>query len=186
MTFKKHSELSGLHSFLTPSKPAWSNYNDDKLIQAWHTSRAAQRGSDLHALAHDLIRLGEKLPRTERTLNMYVNDAIGHRMTPEQILYYSPNCFGTTDAISFRKNVLRISDLKTGVTPVSPVQLQVYAAIFCLEYHTKPTEVDIHLRIYQNDEVKMFDSDPVEIIRIMDKIVTFDRRINEMRLEAME
>lgn len=186
MIFKKHSELSGLHSFLSPSKPAWNNYSEDKLIQAWHNSQAAQRGTELHELAHTLIRLGEKLPRTQRTLNMYVNDAIGHRMTPEQILYYSVNCFGTADAISFRKEVLRISDLKTGVTPVSPVQLQVYAAIFCLEYQIKPTEIEIHLRVYQNDEVKMFDSDPVEITRIMDRIVVFDRRINEMRLEAME
>jgi hypothetical protein len=77
---------------------------------------AARRGTELHDLAHQLIRLGVKLPKTPTTLNLYVNDALGYRMTPEQVLYFSENCFGTADAISFRRNKLRIHDLKTGIT----------------------------------------------------------------------
>ena len=184
MRFNKHSDLVGLHAFLSASKYHWVNYDDEKLARVYTTAMAAQRGTELHALAHDLIRLGVKLPRTTKTLNMYVNDALGFRMTPEQVLFYSPNCFGTADAISFRRNVLRISDLKTGVTPSSEHQLEVYAALFCLEYGFKPFEIEIELRIYQNDEVRIYEADPDLITHIMDKIVTFDKRINELRAEV--
>src|SRR5690349_5801605 len=117
MIFYRHSELEGRHAFLSPSKPAWMNYDLDKLDKTYTTSQAARRGDELHALAHDLIRLGVKLPGKRTTLNLYVNDAIGYRMTPEVALKYSENAFGRADAISFRKNKLRIHDLKTGVNP---------------------------------------------------------------------
>jgi hypothetical protein len=146
---------------------------------------AAVRGTEMHDLAHQLIRLGVKLPGNGKTLSMYVNDALGYRMTPEQILYYSDNSFGTADAVSFRRNKLRIHDLKTGVTPTSEHQLEVYAALFCLEYRFKPVDIEIELRLYQNNEVQIFIGDPDLITHIMDKIVTFDKRINAMRLEAL-
>jgi hypothetical protein len=116
---------------------------------------------------------------------MYVNDALGYRMASEQVLYYSENCFGTPDAISFRRNQLRIHDLKTGVTPTSERQLEVYAALFCLEYKYKPFDIAIELRIYQNDEVRVYEADPDDITHIMDRIVTFDKRISDIRMEAM-
>ena len=50
------------------------------------------------------------------------------KMTPEQILYYSDNCFGTADAILFRNNFLRIHDLKTGKIPAHMEQLEIYAS----------------------------------------------------------
>jgi len=105
-------------------------------------------------------------------------------MKTEQILYYSDNCFGTADAIAFRKNFLRIHDLKTGLTPVSERQLEVYAALFCLEYRVKPFEIEIELRIYQNDEIQIYEVDPDVITHIMDRIVTFDKRIEAIRMEA--
>jgi hypothetical protein len=114
---------------------------------------------------------------------MYVNDALGYKMKPEQVLYYSENCFGTPDAISFRKNTLRIHDLKTGVTLTSEKQLEVYAALFCLEYKYKPFDITIELRIYQNDEVRIYDVDPTVITYIMDKIISFDKRIAAIRQE---
>jgi hypothetical protein len=116
---------------------------------------------------------------------MYVNDALGFRMQSEQILYYSPNCFGTADSISFRANLLRIHDLKTGVTPASEHQLEVYAALFCLEYQFKPFDINMQLRIYQNDEVRETVPDPDVIAHIMDKIITFDKRIVAIRNEAL-
>ena len=146
---------------------------------------AAQRGSELHAFAHEAIRLGIKLPKSAKTLNLYVNDAIGYRMTPEQTLFYSDNCFGTADVISFRRNKLRVYDLKTGVTPTSEHQLEIYAALFCLEYRFKPMDIELELRIYQNDEVRMYETDPDYITHIMDKIIMFDKRIKELRLEAL-
>jgi hypothetical protein len=142
---------------------------------------AARRGTELHEFAHEAIRLGIKLPRSQKTLNMYINDAIGFRMTPEQILYYSDNCFGTADAISFKNQTLRIHDLKTGITPTSVHQLEIYAALFCLEYRFKPFEIEMEFRIYQSDEVQIYEGDPNEITHIMDKIVTFDARINKLK-----
>lgn len=146
----------------------------------------AQRGTELHKLAHDLIRLGVKLPRNQTTLSMYVNDAIGYRMSTEQPLYYSDNCFGTTDAISYRRNKLRIFDLKNGVTPAKITQLEVYAALFCLEYMLRPVDIEMEFRIYQNDAVEIYPGDPVMITYIMERIVTADKRITELRMEAYE
>lgn len=183
MIFNKHSNLVGQHAFLSASKYHWINYTDQKLDASFISAMAARRGSELHQLAHDLIRLNVKLPKTSTTLNMYVNDALGYRMTPEQVLYFSENCFGTADAISFRKNKLRIHDLKTGITPTSEHQLEIYAALFCLEYRFKPTELDIEMRIYQNDEARIFEADPDVITHIMDRIITFDRRIAELKEE---
>lgn len=185
MIWNSHSQLVGRHAFLSASKYHWTNYDDEKLDRVFLTALAAQRGTELHALAHNLIRLGVKLPRSQKTLNMYVNDAIGYRMTPEQILYYSDNAFGTADAISFRRDMLRISDLKTGSTPTSERQLEVYAALFCLEYRFKPFEIGIELRIYQNDEIDVFEADPDVIAHIMDKIVVFDKRIEAIRREVL-
>lgn len=184
MLLNAHSNLAGKHAFLSASSYHWINYDLDRLEDRFFTAMAAQRGTELHAFAHEAIRLGIKLPRTPTTLNMYVNDAIGFRMTPEQILYYSDNCFGTADTLCFRRNTLRIHDLKTGSVPASEHQLEVYAALFCLEYKFKPFDITIEMRIYQSDECIEFDADKGLIVHIMDKIVTFDRRINELRMEA--
>jgi len=185
MHFNRHSEVAGLHARLSASSPHWINYDDDKLTRLFFTQEAAARGTRLHKLAHDLIKERIKLPDTTQTLNMYVNDCIGFGMTPEQPLVYTENVFGTPDAISFRQNILRISDLKTGETPAKETQLEVYAAFFCLEYGLKPFEIDsIELRIYQNDEVIAMEADPVVIALIMDKAITFDRLIKRLKEEV--
>lgn len=184
MRFRMHSDLNGSHALLSPSSYHWVNYEEEDLDRKVTTSFAAKRGTDLHDLAQRMITLGVKLPDTTQTLNAYVNDAIGFRMTPEQTLFYTQNCYGTTDAIAFRKNRLRIHDLKTGVTPTKVTQLEVYAALFCLEYGFKPIEIEMEFRIYQNDEVKIFEGDPLTITNIIDKIVVFDRRIEQLRTEA--
>lgn len=185
MRFIRHSELEGRHAFFSASQYHWINYSDEKMDRYFVTAMAARRGTELHELAHNLIRLGVKLPRSKKTLNMYVNDCIGFRMTPEQPLYYSENFFGTPDAISFRKNILRVSDLKTGTTLTKVHQLEVYSALFCLEYGFRPFEIEIELRIYQNDEVREYIGDPDVIFHIMDKIQSFDKRVEALREEAM-
>jgi len=184
MRFNTHSRLTGAHSLLSPSKYHWVNYDEDKMVTYMTSHLAAQRGTELHDLAAKLIRLGVKLPDTGATLNQYVNDAIGFRMTAEQTLYYSENCFGTADAISFRDGLLRVHDLKTGVTPASITQLVVYAAMFCLEYNYNPNSIAIELRIYQNDDVVTHIPTPVEVILIMEKIVSFDKLIRKIREEG--
>lgn len=184
MRLNPHYNLVGKHAFLSASTNSWINYTDEKMDARFIAAMAAQRGTELHALAQNLIRLGVKLPRTTKTLDAYVNDAIGYLMTPEQPLYYSDNAFGTADAVSFRKNVLRIHDLKTGIIHAPMTQLEIYAAFFCLEYQIKPMDIEIELRIYQNDDIQSHVPDPVDIMHIMDKIVTFDKRINTLREEA--
>lgn len=184
MIFNRHSELAGRHAFLSASKHHWINYDDEKFERVYANQLAAMRGSQFHQLAADLIKLETNLPRNSKTLNSYVNDAIGFKMTPEQTLFYSENAFGTADAISFKKNFLRIHDLKTGVIPGSFHQLEIYVAFFCLEYGFKPAELQIELRIYQSDEVRVLEPDYDEITRIMSKIITSDRRIKEMKAEA--
>jgi hypothetical protein len=185
MLFNKHSELAGRHAFLSASKYHWSQYDDEKLDRVYVATMAAQRGTEIHDFAHQAIRLGIKMPQSRKTLHMYVNDALGYRMTPEQTLYYSENSFGTADTISYRRNLLRIHDLKTGVTLTSERQLEIYAALFCLEYRIKPFEITTELRIYQNDDVRVYDADPDVIAHIMDKIVSFDKRITAIRLQMM-
>lgn len=184
MRFEKHSELAGKHAFMSPSKYSWINYDAEKLDRVYVAALAAHRGTELHALAHELIRLGVKLPRTQKSLNLFVNDCLGYRMTPEQPLYYSENCYGTCDAIGFRRGQLKIFDLKTGSTPASVHQLEVYAALFALEYRFKPFDIETELRIYQLDEVQVYEADPDVIFHLMDKIVTFDKRIKAIRAEA--
>ena len=91
MNFNNHSNLNGLHAFLGASKYHWINYDDEKLIQSFEKYKAAQKGTELHEFAATCIKLGQKLPKQKKTLNMYVNDAIGFKMTPEQVLYFSDN-----------------------------------------------------------------------------------------------
>lgn len=181
MIFNNHSGLAGKHAFLSPSNYHWLNYDDQKLEARFHAAMAARRGSDIHDLAHEAIRLGIKLSRSNQALATYVNDAIGYKMSCEQILYYSDNCFGTADTLSFRRNKLRIHDLKTGIIHTSEKQLEVYAAIFCLEYEIPPFEIDIELRIYQRDEIRVFDPEPEAILYIMEKIVDFDQQIRAIK-----
>lgn len=179
--FNQHSDLKGRHAFLSPSNYHWLNYTDEKLEGRYASWRKAKRGVDLHALAHEAIRLQVKLSRTNLALSTYVNDAIGYKMVCEQMLVYSDNCFGTADTISFRRNVLRIHDLKTGITKTSMHQLEVYAAIFCLEYGIDPRDIRIELRIYQLADIIKEEPFAETILEIMDKIIAFDAQVEAMK-----
>lgn len=184
MNFNKHSNLEGSHAFLGASKYHWINYSEEKLADSYNNYIATLRGTQLHEFAATCIKLGQKLPRSNKTLNMYVNDAIGFKMVPEQILYYSDNCFGTADSIIFRDDFLRIHDLKTGVTPTHMEQLEIYAALFCLEYEVKPADIGMELRIYQSDDIMIFNPTVEDIVPIMDKIIIFDKIITDINKEV--
>lgn len=183
MNFKEHSNLEGQHAFLSASKYHWVNYDLEKIENAFKKYMATQRGTRLHEFAKEAIELGIKMPRTSKTINMYINDAIGFKMKTEQVLYYSDNCFGTADTISFKSNFLRIHDLKTGESTTSMKQLEVYTSLFCLEYNVKPENIHIELRIYQNDQVVIHEPEIEEIRRIMDKIIEFDKYIEKLKGE---
>ena len=186
MNWNNHSNLSGQHAFLGASKYHWINYNDEKMIEAYRNYKAAERGTELHEFAAQCIRLRQKLKGTANLAN-YVNDAIGFGMTPEVVLYFSEYCFGTADTIKFdeKKGFLRIHDLKTGTIPAHIEQLEVYAALFCLEYHVKPGDIQTELRIYQNDDIMIFEPSVENIAPIMDKAITATkilRSLNEKEI----
>lgn len=174
MKFNQHLNLEGLHAPFSASQNSWLRYDDEKAIEVFNNKKAAMMGTKLHQWAKETIDLGIKQPRSKKTLYSYVNDAIGYQMDTEVVLYYSDRFFGTADAISFRNGLLRIHDLKTGKTPVHMEQLEIYAALFCLEYRVKPIEIKFELRIYQNDEVVVHKATAEDILPIMDRIVHLD------------
>jgi hypothetical protein len=185
MNFTKHVKLEGLHAPFSASSSAWLRYDDNKALEVYQNKKAAEMGTRLHAWAKETIDLRIKQPRSKKTIYAYVNDAIGFKMSTEVVLYYSDRFFGTADAISFRKNMLRIHDLKTGKNPVHMEQLEVYAALFCLEYKIRPGDIDMELRLYQNDEVIVHKPTAEDILPIMDKIVHLNKMLEEVDVEEV-
>jgi len=92
---------------------------------------------------------------------------------------YSERIYGTTDAISFRENFLRIHDLKTGDKPAHIEQLYTYAALFCLEYGKtygfKPRDLSYECRIYQWDGVTIENPTPDIIDSIIEQIILTEK-----------
>ena len=185
MNFKDHSELQGQHAFLGASQYHWINYDDIKLEEVYRNELAKRLGTELHDIASKNIKYGIKLQGHKKTLSAFVNDAIGYRMKSEVVLFYSYNCFGTADSIIFRNNLLRIHDLKTGISPTHMEQLMIYAALFCLEYKVNPMDILIELRIYKGNEIIEHTPDGEDIQSIMDKIVTFDKIMDRIQHEEV-
>ena len=183
MQFNRHTNLSGLHAPFSPSQPSWLRYDDEKAMESYSNRKAAEMGTRLHAWAKETIDLGIKQPRSKKTIYAYVNDAIGYKMDTEVVLFYSPRFFGTADSICFRNGTLRIHDLKTGVTKVHMEQLMIYAALFCLEYKIKPSDIEMELRIYQSDEVLYHNPTAESISSIMDRIVYLDKMLERLDCE---
>lgn len=212
-----HHELEGKHAFLGASQHRWLGYDDATLIARYSSQFAPAIGTALHDLAKECINARIKLNRGDKhiidmamyrayipkkvydanaiinLLAAYVNDAIGFRMSPEVVLYYSKNCFGTTDAIAYNEyeHVLRIHDFKSGSTPASFDQLVVYAALFYLEYKLKPSNHTTILRIYQRvldengDEQECpyteIIAKPEDIEIVMDRIKSADSVIQDFK-----
>lgn len=181
MNWKSYSHLKNSHAFLSPSRYAWINYDEEKLVRTYNNFRKVSLGSKYHDLASRLIKMAIRLPNTAASINSFVNDAIGFRMDSEVILYYSLNCYGTADAISFKDGVLRIHDLKTGMSPASMNQLLIYAGLFVLDYQVKEKDLKgVELRIYQNDEVTEFSPVPRDVFDVAAIIVKADKIINQL------
>lgn len=180
MNFIRHSNLNGLHAPFSPSQSSWLRYDDDRAMEAFLNKKAAEMGTRLHAWAKETIDLGIRQPKSKKTLYAYVNDAIGFKMSTEVVLFYSERFFGTADSIAFRDNFLRIHDLKTGKIPADMEQLEIYAALFCLEYKVKPEDIGMELRLYQNDEIIYHNPTAEDVRQIMDKIVHLDQVIQKL------
>ena len=190
MNFNKHLELRDKHAILSPSKPYWLNYDRDKTYNYIRSQMAAARGTKLHALAASLIEEGLKLRGSTQTLTAYVNDAIGYGMTPEVGLKFSDNCFGHADAIDFSRGLLRIHDLKTGTGVVHMEQLEIYAALFLLEYErvlgVSPLNTKVNLRIYQNDDIQEYSPDKDRLEEIILNIKEKDSWVQESMREEID
>lgn len=184
MLFNRHTNLAGLHAPFSPSQSSWLRYDEEKATDVYLNRKAAEMGTRLHQWAKDTIDLGIKQPRSRKTLYAYVNDAIGFKMDTEVVLFYSERFFGTADTISFVNGILRIHDLKTGKRPVDKEQVEIYAALFCLEYRVKPGDIEMELRIYQNDDVDIWNPSVDKIAHIMDHIIWLDKLLQKIDEEA--
>lgn len=186
MAFHNHYKLEGLHAPFSPSQSSWLRYDEDKAVEVYLNKKASEMGTRLHHWAKETIDLGIKQPRSNKTLYAYVNDAIGFKMSTEVVLYYSDRFFGTADAISFRNGVLRIHDLKTGKSGKIEdhlEQLEIYAALFCLEYNVKPGDIEMELRVYKQDDVLIHTPTAEDILPIMDKIVHLNKILEKIDYE---
>jgi hypothetical protein len=181
MNFNNHSDLKDAHAFLSPSNYHWLNYTPEKLESVYRNQQAKEEGTILHAFASVAITKRIKLSNAKKALNMFVNDSIGYKMTSEQVLYYSHNSFGTADAISFKNNLLRIFDLKTGITKPSFKQLDIYAALFCLEYGVDPTTIRVEERLYQGNGFEVNIPEPLYIQDVMNKVIESDIIIENIK-----
>lgn len=178
MNWNAYSALEGSHAFLSPSKYYWVNYPPDKLAKSYENHKKILMGTRLHSLASELIKLRIRLPNTTATLNQFVNDAIGFGMETEKVLYYSPRCYGTADAILFdeQSGTLRIHDLKTGATPASMQQVMIYAGIFYLEYKIFASNLkEVILRLYQNDSLTEYVPALEDVLAVSEKIAVADK-----------
>lgn len=213
MNFNRHFAQEGKHAILSASSWRWINDDKDSLVKRITSSYAQSIGTILHGLAYRHIKYRIKMNKYDKknvmlellsngipgividsidfdrmfeNLMAYVNDGVGFKLSPEVVLYYSDNFFGTADAIGFNENdrILRIHDYKSGVIPAHIEQLEIYAALFCLEYRFKPHEINTHLQIYQSADVLYHNPEPGEIKEIIDKIVEYDKFLNQIRLEG--
>lgn len=184
MQFNRHKILEGLHAPFSPSQASWLRYTDEKAMEVYANRKAAEMGTRLHQWAKDTIDLGIKQPKSKKTIYAYVNDAIGYKLDTEVVLFYSERFFGTADAIGFRDGILRIHDLKTGKTAVHMEQLEIYAALFCLEYKIKPSDIKMELRIYQNDAIIYHNPTAEDIVPIMEKIIHLNKLLENIEKEG--
>ena len=205
MNWNRHSNLEGSHAFLSASKYTWLGKSNEEIVQAYTNSYATTIGTMVHSYAADSIRFREKIRQSDArglkfdlmrrgipefaidirtffsTVMSYVNDCIDYRMDPEILLYYSDLCFGTADAIQVSGDILRIHDLKTGSTQAKIEQLMIYAGLFFHEYGYKPERMRTELRIYQNDDILIYEPEVNEIREVMKAIVEKDRVLQKLK-----
>ena len=213
MNWNTHSNLVGKHALFSPSGYHWLNYDSkdelfaDQVFKKYKGQFATTIGTVLHEYAEKRIKYRLRMYKAEKNnvlmylldagipmsvidldflfenLMNYVNDSIGYQMDPEVVLFYSENCFGTTDAIYFRNKELRIHDYKSGIVPAHIEQLLIYSALFCLEYSIKPLDISTHLRIYQGNEVVDEDPEGEQIQDVMEQIITLDKIVSKWKAE---
>lgn len=181
-----HWRLEGKHALLSPSGYHWLRYDKEKMQNVYLNNLRKEKGTRLHALASELIKLGVDPTNERQALIQFVLDAMGLGMESEQVLYYSDYVFGTADAIKYdeKAKTLLVFDLKTGTSKPSFDQLLIYAAIFCLEYGKAPEKMKFELRLYQGRGYKDCFPEPVDVRNTMNQIVEMDSVIQRMKSEG--
>ena len=181
-----HWRLEGKHAMLSPSGYHWLRYDKDKMQNVYLNNLRKEKGTRLHALASEMIKLGVDPTNERQALIQFVLDAMGLGMESEQVLYYSDYVFGTADAIKYdeKTKTLLVFDLKTGTSKPSFDQLLIYAAIFCLEYGKTPEKMKFELRLYQGRGYKDCFPEPVDVRNTMEQIVEMDSVIQKMKSEG--
>lgn len=213
-TFFNHPEVKeGMHAIISPSRHILKpDYTKEQFENYIRSSYATTIGTSIHELCSQLIDEGIRLDTENETrkfiehklhqdhiprnlvdatnyiptVMLYVNDAIGYGLTTEQVLKYSDFAFGTADAIRYNPNTskLRIHDLKTGKIQASLDQLVSYAALFFLEYHVKPQDVETTICIYQNGDILTGLPKASDILPIMTKIKQLDKYYKQYYMEV--
>lgn len=219
MNFNDHSNLRGRHAPFSPSAYYWLQDTEEEALNRYCSSYASTVGTILHELAKEYIDCSYKMTRFDKkqipmrllirgvppvvverlsieaifeNLMNYINDAVEYRMKAEVPLYYSDNVFGTADTICFdeRERMLRIHDLKNGVTPAKIDQLMIYNALFCLEYghilKFRPEDITSELRIYQGGEIVYCNPKPDDVIMVMEQIKRIDDAMTRAEQEAVQ
>ena len=195
MDWIQHWNLQGKHAFLSPSGYSWLGYDAEKMAKSYENKQNVARGTALHEIASQLIKSKTELAPKKKALNLFVNDCIRDGMSSEVLLYYSDHCFGTADGIKWDSDQLelRIYDLKTGVSKPSFKQLDIYAALFCLEYGVNPKKITIIQRLYQGngyqeqatikDKARIEGENPGNIAWIMSHIKEMSKILEEKEAE---
>lgn len=186
MKWNKHWELEGKHAQLSPSGYHWLGYSPEKMRTVYINMMKKEKGTKLHQLASDLINERIQLRPLKKAFNMFVNDSIGFMMSSEVLLKYSEFCFGTADAIRYdeQTKTLKVFDLKTGSSKPSFNQLNIYAALFCLEYGYKPEKMSFETRLYQKNGYEISNPTGEEIRGVMNQIKLMDDTIRELLSET--
>ena len=191
MIWNRHSNLEGSHAFLSASKYNWITKTNEELVQAYTNSYSQTIGTLMHAYAADSIKFREKLRKSDargakfdlmrRGVPEFAIDIRSFFPTVMAYVNDSDLCYGTADSITVSNDILRIHDLKTGVTPAKTDQLMVYAALFFLEYPYKPERLRTELRIYQMDDIIVREPEVEEIREVMNAIVEKDRVLQKLK-----
>ena len=95
--------------------------------------------------------------------------------------YPQPLDYGTEFHCSDKSAIPFRYPLASLYIPAHMEQLEIYAALFCLEYKVKPGDIEMELRIYQNNEILYHNPTAEDIVPIMDRIITFDKVIKKIR-----
>ena len=156
------------------------NSIDDFIFKKYYDERSDRVTKEGQRILVCLKRMVKQYPEMLDTIRAYVNDAIGYKMYTEVVLYYTQDFFGTADTLIFneKERLLRIHDLKTGVSVAHIEQLMGYAALFCLEQHIDPLSISYELCIYQGNDILVATPDGSDVKTFVDQYIAFDKAIS--------